>query len=387
MPQRPLAIVLIALCYIFSPLSIIVFSSVFTNTPVIGPYTIFSKFAFSDWLVLCMYVISAVSVFLVRAWGWYVFMLASASLVGYNVVVFFLRPQYSLLLPLIFNVTLVFVAGIFFRRAVIAPFFNPCIRWWEQATRYEIGIRAMLEVDGGIQTVPIVDISESGIFIMDTAALRMGAEYPITMVCMRHTVSVTARVMRQSERDGLSGYGLMFMRMSSGQRQGIRKMLHDLKKAETLNKERRHVKRGRQSPDMPRYLLNTMVMRNDSSGKAPAVLLDLSRKGCLMEGSLALNETVSLRIICLNREIEVIGRGRWMGNVNGVVSCGVLFDYENRLQRRHVACIVRLVKKAGAPDRLESAKPLPDEIILRHALNSPYRIVHALSLKLQKGKP
>ena len=144
MPRKPFLIVVIAACFLISPIFIILQVSLYTLTPVIGYNNIFAKLSLHDGLILCLYPVCAAAVIFVKKWGWYVYVAAALCLVADNIVVFALRPRYHPLALIAYNLILVAAAGVFFRRAVIAPYFNPSLRWWEQPRRYVI--RVFLEV-------------------------------------------------------------------------------------------------------------------------------------------------------------------------------------------------------------------------------------------------
>ena len=145
-PRKPLIIILISLCFFISPVFILLQASILTLTPVIGPYNIFSKLSPHDVFILCLYPLCAAAVFSVRRWGWYVFLAASVYLVAANIITFALRPHYHVLSLIIYNLILTVAAGIFFRRDVIAPYFNPPLRWWEQPKRF--GVDMFFEITG-----------------------------------------------------------------------------------------------------------------------------------------------------------------------------------------------------------------------------------------------
>ncbi len=179
MRRKPIIIIIIALCFLISPFFIIMQVSILTNTPVIGPYNIAAKLAPHDWIILAVYIVCAVSVFSVRKWGWYAFILSSLYLIGSNLTVFFQRPRYGVAAMILYNLVLVITAGVFFRRAVIAPYFNPRIRWWEQAPRLRINICA--EIGPAMTPAEIFDVSASGAFIAGPENLVLGASYAVTL--------------------------------------------------------------------------------------------------------------------------------------------------------------------------------------------------------------
>jgi len=110
-----------------------------------GPSNTLDQFRdIEEWLVSgetgggLVYPLGALAVFSVKRWGWYLFLGCSAILIGYNLFVFILSPRYNILLLVLFNLALSVVAGVLFRKHVIAPYFNPRLRWWATEPRYKI---------------------------------------------------------------------------------------------------------------------------------------------------------------------------------------------------------------------------------------------------------
>ena len=101
---------------------------------------------------------------------------------------YILNPRYNLFILILFNVILAIVAGIFFRKHIIAPYFNPRLRWWEAEPRYKIDIHAEIITGNAGLTGEILDISQSGFFMSLAQDITIGKTYTFNLKCMKHPV-------------------------------------------------------------------------------------------------------------------------------------------------------------------------------------------------------
>jgi hypothetical protein len=299
------------------------------------------------------------------------------------------RPHYALLLLIGYNLALTIGAGIFFHRNVIAPYFNPRIRWWDQATRYKINIFLTIDAAEKIIKAEIKDISASGVFIACAERLTKGSTYAITLHMIKHLVGLNAVVMRESKQAELSGYGLMFVGVTDTQKEGLNRLIRHLKKIGLINKIREKRENKSLRPEVaPRYTVDTGAVVQAGAANIPALIFDVSRGGCLIQPisgqELAQKDNLRLSLKCLNQELTVNGSVKWNTMRDGEPVYGISFIFENRAQRAQIKKILAECKKARAPNRLVDSKPLPDSVILTYALNSPYKIVYEIKKKLVK---
>jgi len=199
--------------YLAAPAVILVLASAVNMVPLSGPGNLFGRLSTLDLLVLASYPLSALAIFSVRKAGWWVFICASLWLVANNVGALALNPLVSPLATLAFNLALIGAAGFFFRRHVIAPYFNPRLRPWECPPRYRLDVSSSLSLDGSETPLRVVDLSRGGAFVVPLArpAPRVGlhAELSIRVDGTAYRVPV-AVVRRQALAEGGTGYGLMF---------------------------------------------------------------------------------------------------------------------------------------------------------------------------------
>ena len=390
-PRKPLIIILISLCFFISPVFILLQASILTLTPVIGPYNIFSKLSPHDVFILCLYPLCAAAVFSVRRWGWYVFLAASVYLVAANIITFALRPHYHVLSLIIYNLILTVAAGIFFRRDVIAPYFNPPLRWWEQPKRF--GVDMFFEITGldGAVRAEIADISRTGVFLVCRRDLPLEREHEMVFHVFGRKIALHARTVRRDVKHGETGFGLKFVRTGSGEQAALQGLLLDLRRAGFLDRNRARASR-RDGPGVrktaPRFRFATRAAIVRDGQSRPCLLLDLSRTGCLLdpEGNeeAECSERFRLSLRCGGHETLVECEPRWHGVLDGRNVCGAFFVFDHPRSARRVRRIVNRFRKAGAAGRNRLAHRLPAERLEEYALHSPYRLVHAVKSKLKR---
>lgn len=391
MPRRPLIITLIAIFYFLSPAAIIIQGSVMNRIPLLGPYNIFTRLFITDIIILLIYPISAVALYSVKKWGWYLFLGCVLILIGYNIFVYFLNPRYSLSVLIIFNVVLAVVAGIFFRKHVIAPYFNPRLRWWETKPRFKIDIHADIMLDDQILSGDILDLSISGFFMAFDTSLSLGQVYTFDLKCLKRSVKVSGKVMRKStEKEGYNGLGIMFVRLTKKEKTGINTIIKDLEKGGLRDSSRDRAaaetgETGRPElrPTASRYTLAHDAVLSGGNRTINCRMLDISKNGCLITTEQAISEkqTISekqiyqMNIRCMNLEIEIDSRIKRKPEPHGAKQYAMEFVDITKEKKHSLNILVQTLKKIGAKNRIEESTPLPDEEIDKTVLGTPYKIV------------
>jgi c-di-GMP-binding flagellar brake protein YcgR len=356
--------------------------------PLVGPYNIFTRLFITDIIILFIYPISAAALYSVKKWGWYLFLGCVLILIGYNIFVYFHNPRYNLSMLIIFNVILAIVAGIFFRKHVIAPYFNPRLRWWETKPRFKIDIHADLMLDEQIRSGDILDLSMSGFFMAFENTLSLGQVYTFDLKCLKRSVKVTGRVMRKStEKEGYDGFGIMFVRLTENEKTGINSIIKDLEKGGLRDSSRdRAASAGYTEEPGPelhpkktasRYTLAHDAVLSSGNNTINCRLLDISKNGCLItaEQAISAKQIYKMNIRCMNLEIEIDSRLQRKAEPYGTKGYAMEFVDISKEKRHSLNILIQTLKKMGAKNRLEESTPLPDAEIEKTISGTPYRIV------------
>jgi hypothetical protein len=394
MNKKPLIIIVLSIIYLLSPLFIIFQSSIIHNLPIIGYNSIFYFVLITDLLVLIIYPVCAVSIFLVKKWGWFTFIFSSLYLIIYNIIVYSLNPRYNIFIILFYNIILTVAAFIFFRKNVIAPYFNPRLRWWETDTRYRIDLSCGILIDKIIEKkfdkksvhADILDISKTGSFIIPLKALILGKKYKVKINWSNKSSFFDVKVMRKAVLDQNMadktkhkkeyGFGIMFINMTSDQLKFIDRMIAGLNRAKFNDSLRiTYAKKTKSGYTAKRYKTRSRILfiKEKLSGS----LIDFSRNGLFtcLKNKLKTGSIYDFRIACMNTTITAKGRIIREIKYKDQYGYGILFVDLNSGQKKTIKAAVRSLRSAGFKNRLLDAKPFPDEVIEKYAENTPYKIV------------
>lgn len=240
MKKRPLSIIIIALIYLLEPVGNVLQAAFVNDMPVHGDSGILSHLIWTDWLILSLFPITGFGIYMVKRWGWYLFISFSAVLVAYNIYVYSINPNYDLETVLLFILVVTLMSAFFLRKHVYAPYFNPRLRWWESAARYRVSLETQILTDQGAHTCTTVDISETGCFLSTRAVLQEGSLVMLKLHCRGAEISCLGKVVRRSgEREKVHGYGIMFQGLPKETRRMLRLLIFSL---EQLGREQRNEK-------------------------------------------------------------------------------------------------------------------------------------------------
>jgi PilZ domain-containing protein len=230
MKKRPLSIIIISLIYFLEPVGNLIQAAYINKLPLVGANSILSHLIWSDWIVLGLFPVVAVGVFMVRKWGWYLFVGFSILLIAYNLYVYLylVNPNYQLHTVLLFILIITVMSAVFFRKHVYAPYFNPRLRWWEVASRYKITLNTKILTDDAILNCRLQDISESGCFVDNTGELSVGDNVLLAIQCAGDEIRCTGNVVRKSNKSDNPGYGIYFQAITKETRLKIKRLVKTL---------------------------------------------------------------------------------------------------------------------------------------------------------------
>lgn len=187
MKKRPFIISILAYLYFASPLFIFLELMWFNN---IGLARIGTTFAYINWHVILMMVLTPIvgfGIWSVKKWGYYLLLAHSTLLIFNNIILYATKKTpIPLWAAIVFTVLLVGVIITFVRKEVYAPYFNPRLRWWEQAVRYYYDKMKIIVKKLGTETTMFeaksFDISETGAFVVSDKKVSIGDKFSMELV-------------------------------------------------------------------------------------------------------------------------------------------------------------------------------------------------------------
>ena len=228
MKKRPLSIVIISIFYFLEPIGNLIQAAYINNIPLFGDQSIVSRLLWSDWIILALFPVVGFGIYMVKKWGWYLFLAFSGLLIFYNIYVYkYLNPNYSLEVVLLFIVITTVISAFFLRKNVYTPYFNPRLRWWETATRYKAPLNTRISTDSGIEPCRALDISETGCFIDYEGTVTLGSSVMLVFDCEGIQISCIGKIVnkRSDANAKYQGYGIMFLAMSPEMKKKLRQLL------------------------------------------------------------------------------------------------------------------------------------------------------------------
>jgi len=140
-----------------------------------------------------LFLVVAWGIFRVARWGFFLCIVAAVanslfSMVSYGVgdsgvglqEYLAINPlQWGFVLNLVFFVPVVLLLN----QKIMAPFFNPKLKWWEQHPRVKALLKIEATIDGQVKSYTSFDISASGMFLgtSETPTLAVGSSFPATI--------------------------------------------------------------------------------------------------------------------------------------------------------------------------------------------------------------
>ena len=229
MRKRPLSIIIIASIYLIEPFGNLILASFVNHLPIWGKHGILYHLIWSDWVILCLFPIVAVGIYMVRKWGFYLFIGFSVLLIAYNLYVHFvMNPNYQLHIVLLFIIMITGMSLVFLRKHIYAPYFNPRLRWWEVASRYRIHLNTKLLINNSTLECQTLDISSTGCFVNYSGNLIEGNSVWLTIQCAGFEINSLGKIVRRSTSTINPGYGIYFQAMSQQTRLKLNRLIRHL---------------------------------------------------------------------------------------------------------------------------------------------------------------
>jgi len=277
MKKRPLVIKIISLLLFLAPFWILGQIAVSTWLQL-GSFKHMHRFISSHALALCLFSpVVGYGVFKVRKWGFYlVIAFAGATIVNNIVLVYQDKTVFPFWIILTLNIAVFFIIIVLADREINAPYFNPKLRWWEQAKRYfckNLQINILGPSKDVVDSAGSFDISVDGAYMVSGGTYSLGDRLNLAMdLCIDKRIYVDAEVVWENIEGANNippGYGLKFLSPSRKFKKELRADIREI----------RHHKRRFIAPD-----LTATVFQGTSAEKVSiASLHDISMRGSYVE--------------------------------------------------------------------------------------------------------
>lgn len=165
----------------------------------------------------------------VRLWAWYYFLVHSISMVVLSIVD---RSNTTSVISLIINILFLLPIGYFISREIRTAYFNPRVRWWEQADRYQYAFKVI--VDG--VTYETFDFSMTGVFVKSDGKnmLPNKDSFKIKIIIDNSNVlECNAEIRWENTVEGSTpqGWGMKFLDMKRSDKMILKDFVEELEDA------------------------------------------------------------------------------------------------------------------------------------------------------------
>ncbi len=266
---------------------------------------------------------AAYAVYHMKAWSWWLALVAALGLVAFSVGVSLFRARDvgdAWLWTSVFMISLPTVlAALLLQREIRTPYFNPRIRWWESEPRYAIDAA----VRGGGRAL---DISRHGMFVQHDSAPKLGTQDEWLIEIDGHEVRLAGAVswLSPGEAEHPAGFGVRFKEQDDATQRVLDKIIT----------QRRNLGDKQWGERAVRY-------PSDIHCAGGEVVLDISTGGMFVRTKAPdkLGALVEHRLLYGEHEIPVQGRVVWISRGQGMYPPGhgvkfVIKDADTRAMLR-----------------------------------------------------
>lgn len=241
--QKPLLIEIFSLIYLLNPIgNIILILFVNTSDTPLGNLNKLIFFIAKGNIIVILNIIFwlsaiplAYGLYKVRLWAWYYFLIHSIGMV----ILSLFGNDYNIHFNIstIMNCVFLIPIGYFISKEIRTPYFNPRVRWWEQAKRFQHEVKIIIEG----KEYKTYDISVNGAFIINESGnteFEIDELIPIIIELDNKKINCFAdiRWINKSKEKYPIGYGIKFDKLTFQDKQELKsfiKLLEELGKKES----------------------------------------------------------------------------------------------------------------------------------------------------------
>ncbi|MDC7221387.1 MAG: PilZ domain-containing protein [Spirochaetales bacterium] len=228
MPYKPRIIILLCLIYLLSPPALLLFSAYNGQGPLTSPGLILESLSLTNLVTLGLCAFISLCLFSVRKWGWWGFLFSSVYLIASHIKGYLSDSSHTPITLLLYILFMSGAAALLFRKELIAPYFNPRLRWWEAEKRYELNFQCQIKDDDNSFILPISDISRGGCFLATKREVPLGKIYTLEISINNLYLTLKGEVVRGSHSP-VQGWGILFREVSLIEGRGLKELIELLK--------------------------------------------------------------------------------------------------------------------------------------------------------------
>lgn len=232
MKHKPFSLKMITMGYSLAPILTILRASYFNSMgdsfPIFGPRSVFYSFGAMDWLTIVLFPVVAFGIYQVSRWGYFLFLAFSAFLIMKTSYLYFQNPAPNGYVVLLVHLSIIGVVGFFLQKHIVAPYFNPNLRWWVRDERFRLNHVSQAKYMDKYFDCEVLDMSLSGCFIqIKSQTVEVGAMLWVFLEYDGLKLAVPGKIMRDV-KGATPGYGIMFVGLGPVERKQIQNVMDRL---------------------------------------------------------------------------------------------------------------------------------------------------------------
>ena len=210
MKRKPLSVIIISIFYFLEPFGNLIQAAYINQMPLFGHGSILSRLLWSDWIILALFPIVAIGIYMMKKWGWYLFLGFSALLIFYNIYVYkFLNPNYSLKIhPGLHPDNHAHLSALPEEKRTLLLQSEAPVVGNREAVR--VPLNTFLLFKDGSMECKTLDISETGCFVELRDDLPLGAQVITEFECGNIEINCLGQIVNKRSESGEQhpGYGI-----------------------------------------------------------------------------------------------------------------------------------------------------------------------------------
>lgn len=218
MRTRPWSIKSVSIFLALCPFAVFTFFVLKPGYPPAGE--LIQKFSWEIWALAAACLVTAYGVWVVRPWGFHAFFYLIAAVVFGDVSQLAHQPTFVFNWGYVTDLAFA-LAGAWFLYRERDLFYNPRLRWWERAPRFNVNIPSSIHLfNGGAYRGEVLNISSTGVLARVPVTLKEGDLVTVTFHLGNQNFTSPLKVIRQ-DREQNEAVGLEFADLTRQKRTEI----------------------------------------------------------------------------------------------------------------------------------------------------------------------
>ena len=218
MKRKPWSLVVLALLHIVAPFGNLLLNASLKNRTLAEQWHYWFEVLPKSLLLIyiALPILAGVCIYICRRWSYWAYLSCIGIIFLSNIYSYWTSMSISSLVVLVLIVIIdVLVVAYFVVPSVQSIYFDPRMRWWEAAPRYNFNNEGTLNE----QSAYITMLSQGGLLLTSPASLNENDQVHVAFSYEGQAVKVPGVVLYKINRQGQKGYGIRFEHTTETQKQ------------------------------------------------------------------------------------------------------------------------------------------------------------------------